>query len=231
MTKISEVISKPVISLYNCEFVGIVKNILFDKIKKMVKYIIILNEEDDIEYAIKTNGIYKINNDAILIKNNEELELKSNLELESYNFYSLINLPAFNIDGEFLGKIKEVEIDEKYKINNMETNKNQILNKDIKKIEKVVICSNEKINFRKFKKRIKFEKPKENYTVTLQVSKPKLPSKALINENMLLNRVVYNNILDQNNQTIIKANTIINNTIIEIAKKYGKLKDLIKNSF
>lgn len=231
MTKVSKIISKQVISLYNCECVGIVTNILFDKTKKNIKYLIVLNEEDDIEYALETNGIVKIDSDAVLIKNNEELKLKSNLDLETANYFALINLPVFNIDGKCLGNVNEINVDEKFKIESIEANNEEILRENLSKIEKIVLCSNNKINLNRYKKRVKFEKPKENYTVTLQTSTPKLPTKALINESMLLNRIVYNNILDHNNQTIIKSNTIINNAVIETAKKYGKLKDLIKYSF
>lgn len=66
--KISELISKPVISLYNCKLEGIVENIIFNKYNKVVKYFIVFNEEDDVKYILDVKDIQNTKSDAITIK-------------------------------------------------------------------------------------------------------------------------------------------------------------------
>lgn len=230
MYNLQELISKPVISLYNCEFIGFVYNILFDKISKKIKYMLVVDEESNIEYSLKINDIVTLSEDAIMIKNSECLTLSNSMELELEQYQNLSMKPVYDVNGTDMGTINNVSIDDAFKIKYLHTNKNQKIDeRSIAKIEKIVLCSTTKINLSKYKKR---RKPTPTNTlVEIQAPQPKLPNKAIINENMLLNRMVYNNIYDEHKKVIIKANTIINNYVIELAKKYGKMKELIRYSF
>lgn len=230
MFKLTDIISKPVVSIFECKHVGIVENVLFDKSKKNVGFLIVYNEKDDIEYAINPKAIINFNN-YLLIKNTSEICLKSDLELQLSNLENLINKEVVNLNGENLGNIKEVLLDKKLKINAIETSKNLTINATyITKIEDVVLYSEKKLNIQKYKAKATFKASEIETPILVQDIKPKLPIKATINEKLLLNRVVYNNIYN-GSEAIIKSNSIITNSVIETAKKYGKLKDLVKYSF
>jgi hypothetical protein len=124
-----------------------------------------------------------------------------------------------------------VLINEKYKITELAlSNNDSLLTKNIIKIGKIIICGDKKISLNRYKFKPQILKT-ENYPVLIQSTQPKLPIKATINEDLLLNRTVYNTIYDGQNNAIIKANTIVNNSVINIAKKYGKLKELTRYSF
>ena len=69
MYKISDIISTPVISLYEGEHIGIIYNIMFDYRQKKCNFACILNENDNIPRLIKFKDIFKIGNDCIFIKN------------------------------------------------------------------------------------------------------------------------------------------------------------------
>lgn len=230
MTKLSSLISKPVISLYNCECIGFVYNALFDKQTKSLRYLIILDETNDIEYALNTKNILNASNDALIIKNSDLISLKQSLELELSNYENIVLKNTYSIDGNALGNVKDIELDEKFKISNIETNITTIPYQNIIKIDNIILGSDRKVNINRYKSKPKFSAP-TNYTVTIQSSTPKMPTKASINEDLLLNRTVYNSILDSQNNILIKQNTIINNSVIELAKKHGKLKELIRYSF
>ncbi len=230
MIKLTDIISKPVVSIFDCKYVGIIENVLFNKSKKNVEFLIVYDEKDDIEYIITPKSIINLNN-YVLIKNVGELCLKSDLELQTSSFENLINKDVINLTGENLGKINEVNLDQKLNINSLETIKNTTINvKNIVKIEDVVLHSNNKINMYKYKSKACFKPQKTEVPVLVQDIKPKLPIKTTINEKLLLNRVVYNTIYN-GSEAIIKSNSIITNSIIETAKKYGKLKELVKYSF
>jgi sporulation protein YlmC with PRC-barrel domain len=230
MLKLTDIISKPVVSIFECKHIGIIENVLFDKSKKNVEFLIIYNEKDDIEYAINPKSIINFDN-YFLIKNTSVLCLKSDLDLQLNNFENLINKNVVNVNGESLGNVKEILIDQKFKLNSIETTKNLIISVNhILKIEDIVLYSQNKINIQKYKTKITFKNNEIEVPILVQDIKPKLPIKATINEKLLLNRVVYNNIYN-GSETIIKSNSIITNSVIETAKKYGKLKELVKYSF
>ena len=231
MTKLSELISKPVISLFNCEYVGYITNALFDKEKKTLKYLIIYDDVNDIEYVVETKHIVNFSNDAISIRNNELLELKQSLDLKLLSYENIIFKNTYSTTGQSYGFVKDVLINENYKITELVLNNDELLlTKNIIKIGKIIICGDKKISLSRYKLKPQILK-NENYAVTIQSTKPKLPIKATINEDLLLNRTVYNTIYDSQNNAIIKANTIVNNSVINIAKKYGKLKELTRYSF
>ena len=77
MKNLTNFLGKPVISLYEGNLEGYVKNVIFDKSLKKLKYFVLFedNEFQD-EKMLEISKVYNFNNDAIIIKNNSTLELK-----------------------------------------------------------------------------------------------------------------------------------------------------------
>ena len=75
MNKISEIISTPVISLYEGEYIGIIYNIIFDYKQKKCNYACVLDEKTNIPQIIKFKDIYKIGSQCVFIKNKSYLNL------------------------------------------------------------------------------------------------------------------------------------------------------------
>lgn len=231
MTKLSELISKPVISLFNCEYVGHILNALFDKQRKTLKYLIIYDDINDIEYIVDAKHIVNLSNSAVTIKNTELLQLKQSMELKLLDYENIVMKQAFSVLGQAFGVVVDIDITNNLKIDTIYLSNNYKLPlQNIVKIGNIIISSDKKICLSKYKNKPQIIK-KKNYSVTLQSLPPKMPTKAIINEDLLLNRTVYNTIYDSNNKAIIKPNTIINNSIINLAKKHGKLKELTRYSF
>lgn len=111
MKYITDFLGKPVISLYESNVEGYVKNVVFDKYLKKMKYLVLFedNEFQD-EKMIEISKIYNFGENAIIIKNNSALELKKEEVLEIQNH---INCKVFTTLGEFIGIISNVEINEK----------------------------------------------------------------------------------------------------------------------
>ena len=116
MKKISDIISMPIISLYEGEYIGIVYNVMFDYRLKKCNYAIILDEKENINYAIKFKDIYKIGNQCIYIKNKTCLNLESNCLKELEENLSPINLKVYSLNCELLGTSNDIVINEKYEI-------------------------------------------------------------------------------------------------------------------
>ena len=110
MKLITEFLGKPVLSLYEGNVEGYVKNIVFDKSFKKMKYIIIFedNEFQD-EKMLDVTKVYNYGDSALTIKNNSCLELKKE---EALNISNHINCKVYTTLGSYKGIIADVEINE-----------------------------------------------------------------------------------------------------------------------
>ena len=102
---LSELLQKPILSLYEGEILGNITNVYFDKTRKKIKSFEIMNDEE-INYHLYPKFIYTIGKHAITIKNNQHLVLSLNMENESASILP-INAKVYSLQGEYLGVVKD----------------------------------------------------------------------------------------------------------------------------
>lgn len=130
MKKITDFLGKPVLSLYESVTQGIVKDLMFDKNFKKLKYIIMFDDNEfQEEKIINVGEIYSCGENALIIKNNACIELKSAIKSETSN---PINNRVYTTLGKFLGIVTDIYIDDKQNIVNVELDNSTTL--DIKQI-------------------------------------------------------------------------------------------------
>lgn len=118
MKKISDFLGKPVLSLYESVTQGIVKDLIFDKNFKKLKYIVMFDDNEfQEEKVINVADIYSYGENALIIKNNACIELKSAIQSEVSN---PINNRAYTTLGKFLGIVTDVVLDDKQNISQVE---------------------------------------------------------------------------------------------------------------
>ena len=237
MWKVSNIISSFVVSVFNGQIEGVVSNILFNE-KKHAKYLII-SQNDEQFLVLNTSDIYKLGDGAVIIKNSDCLNLMSNMELEIKNYFSPINSIIVSVEGNFLGYVTDMELDEKFNILSFEssTKNNVNLSTVINISESVIITSDntlKKPKLSNFKPKYTIEKLAENSTQqTVEIltnSGAILPNRTVANYNFLINRKVSKNIVNFNGEIIIKENQIINSKVLDIARINGKIRELTKYS-
>ncbi|MBR2467774.1 MAG: hypothetical protein IKB42_01880 [Clostridia bacterium] len=236
MPKVSNIISSYVVSIYNGQIEGIVLNILFDK-KKKARYLII-SQNDEQFLILNTNDIYKLGDGAVLIKNDTVLTLMETQELAIKNCFSPINSIIVDIDGNMLGNVADIELDNRYNIVEFITTKNETINlKNVLNISDTVIIHNntqKKHKLSHFRHMDKIKIPTKNIdknTVKIMdKNETILPNRTVINYNFLIQRKVTKNITNFNGEIIIKENQIINSKILDIARINGKIRELTKFS-
>lgn len=110
MKNLTNFLGKPVISLYEGNLEGYVKNVIFDKSLKKLKYFVLFedNEFQD-EKMLEISKVYNFNNDAIIIKNNSTLELKKE---EVFGISNHINCKVYSSTGEYLGLVTDVVLND-----------------------------------------------------------------------------------------------------------------------
>ena len=107
MRKVSEILGKNIISLYEGKKIGIIENVAFDKkLKKLKSFIIYDEDSDDINRLFVPSSDVKIEGEnAVMISNLEKVieDAKNLLSKENP-----MNASVYNLSGTFLGKVKEV---------------------------------------------------------------------------------------------------------------------------
>lgn len=117
---VSKIISLKVVSIWDKKFEGIVENALFDKKNNKLKLLKIYDENSDSTYFIKPADIYAFSSSTILIKNSCVLCLKENLELSSNCCFNPIGSSIYDLNGEDIGIITDLELDNNFKISNIQ---------------------------------------------------------------------------------------------------------------
>jgi len=223
--------SLSVLSLYEGELLGKVNNLFFSNNLKKLEEIEIISENDT-KLILPAKNIYKIGKNAITIKNNQCLNIKIN----STNLIACpINSKGYTINGEYLGYIKEISITDKFATSKIYLENNKVLEYgDIASCGKNTVifnCKENKINIKKFEPVIQNEFVKNDNSEVVAVSekevkqeKPKLKE---ISDTFLLGRKCTKDIINFNNEILIKANTVINKKNLKEIKKYNKLRELM----
>lgn len=167
MNLLSEIISKPVLNLYTGKIEGTIKNVCFEKNYKKIKHLKMFDEEEE-EYLIETTKIYDTGNNSIVVKNNEAmfLTISENDCLEN----NPINLNIYTTTGNYLGKLKDVELNNKFETQNFITENNEKINPSqilIVSQNIIVNTKDKQIKLCNLKPKIKVDKTNNKNIITI----------------------------------------------------------------
>lgn len=121
MFKVVDVISRPIYTMYEGVFVGTIINFIYDEKLKKVRGFFIFDDESESEHYIMSKNIYKIGEESILIKN------RSKIQVSNFEKKSILNMKIVAVDGSWVGEIRDVFFDEKFKVIALETKNNVII--------------------------------------------------------------------------------------------------------
>lgn len=236
MYKISDIISTPVISLYEGEHIGIIYNIMFDYRQKKCNFACILNENDNIPRLIKFKDIFKIGNDCIFIKNLTCLDLETNCEKEMEENTNPINLKVYNLSCEFLGTSHDIIVDDNFRISQIVLNNGKIIERnDILNIGKSTIIVGSDVSIQKFKpvvKSIKIQNSPKKVMILSDFinSETNTQNKIITDFRFLIGRILSQDVIALNGEMIARKDSIVTKDIINKASSYGKLVEIARYS-
>jgi len=235
MNKISNIISLPIISIYESENVGIVYNITFDHKKKKCKFFCVFNEEDNLMYLLDINNILTIGKSCVFIKNKSVLILKENADMEYNECLNPINFKCYNLEGNEIGYVSDIEINNKYLINNIILNDGQAVSSEkIANIGNLFLISDKKIKISNFRpQKITIKDYIINDKVELQGANSTInitSNKIITDYRFLVGRQINKDIIALNGELIAKANSIITKDVVNKASHYGKLIEIARYS-
>ena len=231
---LNELIQKPLLCLYEGEIFGKINKVFFDKNKKKITNFEILSE-DDLIYCLNPKFIYTIGKHAITIKNKQNLELSidndSNCQLP-------LNVKVYSLQGEYLGVVVDYSLNEKYVLENLILDNQQLIS-----VSEIASCSSNSlvvyytqphININIFRYRIKSKTDSESKVKIL----PKIftnfnkiaPTSNANQQNIIVGRICTKDILDSQQNIIIKQNSTITEQVLALASSKNKLQELMKYS-
>ena len=234
MEKISNLVGKPVVSIYEGNIEGYVKGVFVDRELSKITMLSIFDDESQIEKFVNLIDLVTLGDDAVMIKNNQNILLNETFAVEDAN---PIGFKVFDIEGKYFGKIADVEFDENLTLQSIVLQDKQILNKsNVLKVGKNLIIKSieNKVKISKFKPKTRiFDKKQKNVKVEIQEdSTQKKPTRAYPKKvltrgyEFLIGRKVGRNIYTENNQLIAKKQSKITSQTIDTASQNGKLKEL-----
>lgn len=233
MERISNIISKKVVSIEESLCVGYVLDVCVDTNKKMVEGYLVCDESNEVINFLSTKNMLA-NNDYIIIKNINMLEFGDLVEPKNpigkeildENGFSLGRVIDFEVEnGKILKLIsKKCEINPKHII---DFNGDFLIFSQSKKkpIKKEFNFKNlNKQDLQKVEIQSFILEKKEN------LNSVQIPFKSRILTNNLLGRILINDVFGLNNELIGRKNEIINEKIIKKAKSHNKVNHLFFNS-
>ncbi len=212
MFKATNIIGIQVISVYEGQVLGYVKNLIFSADYKKLKALVICDSKiEEKQYMLDVKNILNLQ-DVLFVKNSTLLQVNA---VQQDN--SPINLPAFLLDGKKLGIVCDVILDDKFIVSTFETSEQNVNN--IAKISKdLIIFGNENCKFKLCNCKPRTEKQKVVQTVNKNSN--------VINIPFLIGKKVVKDIFTFNNEIIIRNGSVVTEKIIQIAKVNGKLREL-----
>lgn len=231
---LSEILQKPILSLYEGEILGNIDKVFFDKSKRKIMSFEILNEEG-LSYCLLPKHIYTLGKHAITIKNKQNLTLTLNEDNYSKTILPL-DVKVYSLQGEYLGIAKDYSITEKFELENIILD-----NQNLISVGEIASCSSssivayydEHVNIKSFRYKIQ-RKPNENNKVKvlpkLFTSFNKIATNQSQKSNFVVGRICTKDILDNQRNIIIKQNSTITDQTIALASSKNKLQELMKYS-
>lgn len=235
MNKVSKLISSTIISLFESNEVGIVYNIVFDPKTRKCKYILVLDEENNIIYNLKFTDIVNFGSDCAYIKNMSKMELWSNFDY-SKTATSPLNKKVYDIGGKYVGSCIDAEIDDSGNIENIILESMVVPSSKIINFGSVIIVGDSKVNINKYKpsSNIKTACPKEDKRVKIldnETSESNFPQNKIITDSrFLIGRKIIQDILAFNGELIARSGATITKDILNRASNYGKLVEVARYS-
>lgn len=224
MEKVSEFISKKVISIEDGNLIGYVLNIMFDDQLKIFDGLIVVDEESENTFFLHRKDIVSIGQDCVMIDNANHLQFN----ISSSN--NPIGKLVYDCQGNMLGKVVDVELIGK-QVKKIITTKCEFPQKYIRK------AGDNFIIYGLASKKKKENLSNHNHTSLInpdglpivsiaspsQSHENETTPRLFANSNCLLGKMVSNDILGLNNELIAKKFDIIDKKIINKAKKHNKL--------
>lgn len=223
--QLSNIIGLPVFSIYECQSVGYVLNVVLNHKLNKISHIIISDEDNETIYTINIYNIYKITSECLLIRNNTKLSVNQIKE------NSVMNNIILTIDGQ-KDYVKDVLIDQNYNIKSIQGQKLNFGFLDVLCKQNNIILlkpNNPQIKRKNFRPRLKkVNIPKTDahpVSILDNISRPTLIK--VNNTAQTIGKHLSANLYSHQNEILAAKGSVVTQSTINIARQFGVLNQLI----
>ncbi len=221
--KYSSFIGKKVVLIYEGKVDSYVLDVVIKN--KSMSQLLLADIEEETKKVVNKKDIYKIGEDAILIRNANKIT-----QSEPYIKETFIGKSVFDIEGNFLQTVKDIEFDEKFKIIYLATENAQFTLENIISNESaIIIDKNSKHKKHHFKPKVP-QIPLSPTSQVVNILETKIPPR-ISSKNNLIGRKLLKDLVGYNDTLIARKNSIITPHILALAKQHNVLSDLSRFTY
>lgn len=223
MEKISNNISKKVISLNEGEFIGYILDAVFDEDLDSLQGFLVVDDESEETFILNKENIKSVSNDCIMMDSTHNL--KRSFDEDTFN---PIGKNVYDANGVYLGTVIDVVVQGRA-VRRIITDKCEFFKRNIRKIGKNNIIFGKK-SLKNTKRQALFvidESLNQKVTTLSVKEKQSKPYRIFANQSSIIGRTMTSDLYGYNNEIIAKKFDIINQNIINRAKLHNKLNFLL----
>jgi len=113
MRSVTEILSKPVISLYEGKTEGTIKNVIFSKELKALKWLVLFDDKEMLEQKyLYAKDIFNIGENAVVVKNGECIV--PNIIDDEPLQHNPINCAVYTVNGNVVDTVIDAVLDDKH---------------------------------------------------------------------------------------------------------------------
>lgn len=223
MEKISNNISKKVISLNEGEFIGYILDAVFDEDLDSLQGFLVVDDESEETFILKKENIKSVGDDCIMM--DSAGNLKRSFDEDTFN---PIGKNVYDVNGVYLGTVIDVVVQGRA-VRRIITDKCEFFKRNIRKIGKNNIIFGKR-SLKNTKRQALFvvdESLNQKVTTLSVKEKQSKPYRIFANQSSIIGRTMTSDLYGYNNEIIAKKFDIINQNIINRAKLHNKLNFLL----
>lgn len=223
MEKISNNISKKVISLNEGEFIGYILDAVFDEDLDSLQGFLVVDDESEETFILDKENIKSVGDDCIMMDSTHNLKRS----FDEYTF-NPIGKNVYDVSGVCLGTVIDVVVQGRA-VRRIITDKCEFFKRNIRKIGKNNIIFGKK-SLKNTKRQALFvidESLNQKVTTLSVKEKQSKPYRIFANQSSIIGRTMTSDLYGYNNEIIAKKFDIINQNIINRAKLHNKLNFLL----
>lgn len=221
--KYSSFIGKKVVLIYEGKVDSYVLDVVIKN--KYLSRLLLADIEEETKKVVDRKDIYKIGEDAILIRNASKIT-----QSEPFITETFMGKSVFDIDGNSLQTVKDIEFDKNFKISYLETEKTKFNFQNIISNESAIIIDRDSKHKKHHFKPKSPQIPLSPSSQVVNILETKIPPR-ISSKNNLIGRKLLKDLVGYNSTLIARKNSIITPHILALAKQHNVLSDLSRFTY
>jgi len=215
-------IGQKVISIYDGKIDSYVIDAVFKDNRKLSKFII-ADIENENQKILEIKNIFHLGSDGILISNVNKLIIAE----YDYSKNLYMNKEIFDIEGNDLGKVTDIQLSQKLEIENFITTKGNFEPNQIININSIIIINTAQTKYKKCSfapKRSVITQATATQPVTINTTK--IPLRVISSHNSLIGKKLFKDLTNSNKVVLAHKNGTVTVSTLNLARQHNLLNEL-----